>query len=87
MGAACVYLAAKVEERSNVKLSHIVLQYLIFNGHLRQGMTFADYQADAKKDVSDPCQPRVPRTPSQTKELTVVPPTPFHSHRATSRAR
>ena len=34
MAAACVYLAAKVEERQNVKLSMIVVVYLKFMGLL-----------------------------------------------------
>ena len=44
VAAACIYLAAKVEERNNCKLSLIVLHFLTREGHLPQdGVDFNAY--------------------------------------------
>lgn len=44
MATACIYLAAKAEERNNVKLSLIVLHFLTRQGHLpKDGVDFAAY--------------------------------------------
>ena len=43
VATACVYLAAKVEERHNVKLSQIVVRYLVLEGRLPQEVDPAAY--------------------------------------------
>jgi len=44
VAAACIYLAAKAEERNNVKLSLIVLHFLTHMGELpKDGVDFAAY--------------------------------------------